>query len=77
MKDVLSNLLQNLPKILEVLPLVIKWVPIILLLIGLGFVAYKFYTDAPPIYICYNNQMYELKWLSKVYVFKGDTCVQM
>ena len=77
MKDILTNLLQNLPKILEVLPQIIKYIPIILVLIGLGYGLYLLYSDTPPLYVCYNNQMYELKWLSKVYVFKGDTCIQM
>ena len=77
MKDILTNLLQNLHKILEVLPQIIKYIPIILVLIGLGYGLYLLYSDTPPLYVCYNNQMYELKWLSKVYVFKGDTCIQM
>lgn len=77
MKDILTNLLQNLPKILEILPQIVKYIPIIILLVGLGFGAYILYTDTPPMYVCYNNQMYELKWMSKVYVFKGDTCIQM
>ena len=77
MKDLLANLLQNLPKILDTLPQIIKYVPIILVLFGLGFAVYVLYNDAPPFYVCYNNQVYELKMWSKVYVFKGDTCIQM
>lgn len=77
MKDVLANLLQNLPKILEVLPQIIKYIPIILILFGLGFAVYILYSDMPPMYVCYNNHVYELKFFSKVYIYNGDTCIQM
>lgn len=77
MKDLLANLLQNLPKILEVLPQVIKYLPILLIVIGIGFALYVLYTDTPPLFVCYNNQVYELKFFSNVYVFKGETCIQM
>ena len=77
MKDLLASLLNNLPKILEVLPQIIKYIPIILLIVGLGYAVYILYNDFPPLYVCYNNQIYELQWGSKVYTFKGDTCIQM
>ena len=77
MKDILANLLQTLPKILEVLPQIIKYIPIILVLVGLGYGLYLLYSDTPPWYVCYNNHVYELKWFSKVYVYVGETCIQM
>ena len=77
MKDLLQNLLQNLPKILEILPSIIKYIPWILLTGGLGYGIYLLFSNTPPLYVCYNNQMYELQLFSKVYVFKGDTCIQM
>ena len=77
MKDLLASLINNLPKILEVLPQIIKYIPVILLIAGLGYAAYIFYNDFPPLYVCYNNQIYELHWGSKVYVFQGGTCIQM
>jgi len=77
MKDILQNLLQNLPKLLEILPSIIKYIPWILIVLGIGYGAYLLYSDTPPLYVCYNNQMYELQLFSKVYVYKGDVCIQM
>lgn len=77
MKDVIQNLLANLPKILEVLPSVLKLLPAIIILLILGLGGYWLYMEAPPLYVCYNNQSYELQFFSRVYKFKGDTCIQM
>lgn len=77
MKDLVASLINNLPKIFELLPQIIKYVPLILIIAGLGYAAYIFYIDFPPLYVCYDNQIYELQFGSKVYVFKGGYCIQM
>lgn len=77
MKDLLQNLFQNLPKILEILPSIIKYLPWLMLIFGVGYGAYLLYNDFPPLYVCYNNEIYELQLGSKVYTYKGGNCIQM
>jgi hypothetical protein len=73
----MKDLLNYLPKILEVLPKIIKYVPVILIIAGIGYAAYIFYSDFPPLFVCHDNEIYELQWGSKVYKFKGGYCIQM
>lgn len=75
----MKDLLKYLPQLIEFLPKISKFLPTLLVVIslgGVGYLIYLFYTEMPPLYRCYNNHMYELKWGSKVYTFVGDTCVE-
>lgn len=76
MKDLLKNILANLPQILSVLPNVAKYLPVLLIvgsvLFGLYFMASK-YKDP---YMCHDNEIYEqISITSGVYKFKGGYCI--
>lgn len=75
----MKELLEALPKILGFMPAIVqylKYIPILLILAGVGYAGYYLVTNSKDPYKCYNNQLFEQKSiLSNVYVFKGDTCV--
>lgn len=76
MKDLLKVLPQYLPQILQTLPAVIKYVPILLIICGIGFGIYYFFTNYTDPYMCVDNEIYErISIDSKVYKFKGGYCV--
>jgi hypothetical protein len=76
----MKEFLKNLPQILSALPEVvkyIKYIPIIMILAGLGFgVVYLVQNRKDP-YKCVNNYVFEqLRIDSDVYVFRGEgTCI--
>jgi hypothetical protein len=76
----MKDLLEILPKILGFLPEVIKYlkyIPIIMVLGGIGYGVYYFMQNAKDPYKCYNNQLFEQKSvLSNVYIFIGETCIE-
>jgi hypothetical protein len=74
-KDIITKILQNLPQILSVLPQIIKWVPILVILAGLGYGGYLVLERMPPLYVCAGNQTWEWKFGSNVYTFVGETCI--
>lgn len=75
----MKQLLEILPKLLSVMPELvkyIKYIPILMILAGVGFGVYYAVQQYKDPYLCYNNQLYAQKSLdSNVYVFVGDVCV--
>jgi hypothetical protein len=75
-KDLLKGLLDNLPKILEVLPGIIKFLPILLVVGGIAVGIYFFVISYKDPFKCVDNEIYEqLRFDSNVYKFKGGYCV--
>ncbi len=75
----MKELLKNLPQILAALPEIVKYlkyIPILMILAGLGDgVVYLAQNRKDP-YKCVNNHIFEqLRIDSDVYVFKGGTCI--
>lgn len=76
----MKELLESLPKILGFMPEIIKYlkyIPILLVLGGIGYGGYYFMQNAKDPYKCYNNQLFEQKSIiSNVYIFNGETCIE-
>ena len=75
----MKELLKNLPQILAAMPELVKYlkyIPILMILAGIGYgVVYLVQNRKDP-YRCVNNHVFEqLRMDSDVYVFKGGTCV--
>ena len=79
LNTVMKEFLKNLPQILSALPEIvkyIKYIPIIMLLAGIGFGIYYAVQNHKDPYICVNNHVFEqIRVDSDVYVFLGGTCV--
>jgi hypothetical protein len=75
----MKQLLEMLPKILGMMPEIVKYlkyIPILMLLGGIGYGAYYVAQNYRDPYMCYNNQLYVQKSaISNVYIFVGDVCV--
>jgi hypothetical protein len=75
----MKELMKNLPQILSALPEIVKYLkylPVIMLLAGIGFGVYYAVENKKDPYVCVNNHVFEqLRVDSDVYVFKGGTCV--
>ena len=75
----MKQLLDILPKLLGMMPELvkyIKYIPILMILCGIGYGIYYAAQNYKDPYKCYNNQLYKQKSLdSNVYVFVGDICV--
>lgn len=75
MKDllkILPQLLQNLPEVIKYL----KYIPIIMILAGIGFGVYAFFTNYRDPFKCVDNEIYEqIRVDSDVYQYKGGYCV--
>lgn len=75
----MKELLKNLPQILAALPEIVKYlryIPILMILAGLGYAAYYLAQNKKDPYKCVNNHIFEqLRIDSDVYVFKGGTCI--
>jgi hypothetical protein len=75
----MKDLLEKLPQILGMMPQIVqflKYVPILMLLGGIGYGAFYYMDNHKDPYICVNNHVFEqLRIDSDVYVFKGGTCV--
>jgi len=75
----MKQLLEILPKLLGMMPELIKYIkyiPILMILAGIGYgVVYVIQNYKDP-YKCFNNQLFQQKSIdSNVYVFVGDICV--
>jgi hypothetical protein len=76
MKDSLKELLKYLPQILNILPSIAKYLPVLFILAGLGLAAYYLSINYKDPYVCVNNEIYEqINITSNVYKFKGGYCV--
>lgn len=75
----MKQLLELLPKILGVMPEIIKYIkyiPILMILAAIGYGAYYFFKNYRDPYKCYNNQLFIQKSIdSNVYIFVGDPCI--
>ena len=75
----MKDLLEKLPQILGMMPQLVqflKYIPILMVLAGIGFGVYYWTQNYKDPYICVNNHVFEqLRIDSDVYVFKGGTCV--
>lgn len=75
----MKQLLEMLPKLLESMPEIakyIKYIPILMILGGIGYGIYYALQNYKDPYLCYNNQLYAQKFVSSnVYIFVGDVCV--
>jgi hypothetical protein len=76
----MKDLLKFLPQVLQALPEVvkyIKYIPILMVLGGIGYGVYMFFMNYKDPYKCYNNQLFEQKSiLSDVYIFNGEICIE-
>ena len=75
----MKELLKNLPQLLAAMPELVKYlkyIPILMILAGIGYgVVYLVQNRKDP-YKCVNNHVFEqLRMDSDVQVFKGGTCV--
>ena len=75
----MKQLLEILPKLLGAMPEIvkyIKYIPILMILAGIGYGAYYFATNYRDPFKCYNNQLFKQKSIdSNVYIFVGETCI--
>ncbi len=75
----MKELLEKLPQILGMMPQIVqflKYIPILMILVGIGYGVYHFTQNYKDPYKCVNNHIFEqLRIDSDVYVFKGGTCV--
>jgi hypothetical protein len=75
----MKELLKNLPQILAAMPELVKYlkyIPILMILAGLGYGVVYFVQNRKDPYQCVNNHVFEqLRVDSDVYVFKGGTCI--
>ena len=75
----MKELLKSLPQLLAAMPELvkyIKYIPVLMILAGIGFGAWYFVENRKDPYKCVNNHVFEqLRIDSDVYVFKGGTCI--
>ena len=75
----MKQLLEMLPKLLGMMPEIVKYIkyfPILMILGGIGYGVFYFVQNYKDPYMCYNNQLYAQKSMdSNVYIFVGDVCV--
>lgn len=75
----MKQLLEMLPKLLGMMPEIVKYIkyfPILMILGGIGYGAYYVMQNYKDPYKCFNNQLYQQKSIdSNVYIFIGDVCV--
>lgn len=75
----MKDLLKILPSLLSAMPEVVKhlkYIPILMVLAGVGYGAFYYIQNHKDPYICVNNQVFEqLRLDSDIYIFRGDTCV--
>ena len=75
----MKELLKSLPQLLAALPEIVKYlkyIPIIMILAGLGYGVYYYAQNHKDPFICVNNHVFEqIRIDSDIYVFKGGTCV--
>jgi hypothetical protein len=75
----MKNLLDILPKLLALMPGIVqflKYIPILMILAGIGYGAFYWSQNYRDPFKCVNNEIYEqVRMDSNVYQFKGGYCV--
>jgi hypothetical protein len=75
----MKDLLNILPKLLEMMPGIVKflkYIPILMVLAGVGYGVFYWSQNYRDPYKCVNNEIYEqVRVDSNVYQFKGGYCV--
>lgn len=75
----MKDLLNILPKLLEMMPGIVKflkYIPILMILAGIGYGAFYWSQNYKDPYKCVDNHIYEqVRVDSNVYEFKGGFCV--
>ena len=75
----MKDLLNILPKLLELMPGIVqflKYIPVLMILAGVGYGAFYWSQNYRDPYKCVDNQIYEqVRMDSNVYEFKGGFCV--
>jgi hypothetical protein len=75
----MKDLLKFLPQVLGAMPEIVKYlkyIPILMVLAGIGYGIFFYMENHKDPFICVNNQVFEqLRVDSDVYVFRGETCV--
>ena len=81
----MKNFLKNLPQILNILPQISKYIPMLLttvtvlaFLAGVGFVVYYYVTTVyKDPFRCFEGEIYQrITDDSNVYVYKGGACIE-
>ncbi len=75
----MKELLKNLQQILSAMPELVKYlkyIPVLMILAGIGYGVVYIVQNRKDPYKCVNNHVFEqLRIDSDVYVFKGGTCI--
>lgn len=75
----MKDLLKLLPQLLSMMPGIIKYlkyIPILMVLAGIGYGVYAFTMNYKDPFMCVDNEIYEqVRFDSNVYKFKGGYCV--
>lgn len=75
----MKDLLKLLPQLLEMMPGIVKflkYIPILMILAGVGYGVFYWSQNYRDPYKCVNNEIYEqVRMDSNVYQFKGGYCV--
>jgi hypothetical protein len=76
----MKELLNILPKLLELMPGIVKYlkyIPILMILAGIGYGIFYWSQNYRDPFKCVDNQIYEqVRMDSNVYEFKGGYCVE-
>lgn len=76
----MKELLNILPKLLEMMPGIVKflkYIPILMVLAGIGYGVFYWSQNYRDPFKCVNNEIYEqVRMDSNVYAFKGGYCVE-
>ena len=76
----MKELLNLLPKLLEMMPGIVKflkYIPILMVLAGIGYGVFYWSQNYRDPFKCVNNEIYEqVRMDSNVYQFKGGYCVE-
>jgi len=76
----MKDLLNILPKLLELMPGIVKYlkyIPILMILAGIGYGIFYWSQNYRDPFKCVDNQIYEqVRVDSNVYEFKGGYCVE-
>jgi hypothetical protein len=76
----MKEILNYLPQLLQTLPQLgssLKYIIILLIVVGVGYGIYQLIINYKDPYMCVQNELYKRVSIdSKVYIFEGGYCVQ-